>query len=248
MGFRNPVTTVSGLDTGGPGSRVRIIDTGSGGAVELISEHGTAILQAFSSMTGSAVSLVTAPTTDGNSSAVVLRDYDFDGPGVTVTSTGDIVLDAADGRAVKVSGDLDVWTGTRWKRAGLDPVSADRTVNINGFAIPRVSTLSPAGIGLTLPALPIGHVVVVELGTDFYAEDGAAQSLMGGMTALAFGATRIAGHGHSAVSSGVQLATCHTRQTWRIDVATPVSFASSYTTGDGTPRAVLRREDWTAWL
>lgn len=138
-------------------------------------------------------------------------------------------------------------TGSRWKRIGLDPVSADRVVNVDGLPITSNSTASPAGIGLALPALPIGHIVVVALSTDYYIEgSGSPQSLAADMAAG--GATRLQGHAHGDVSMSALYATVTTRQTWRIDQEAGVSFTSTYRTGLGSQRAVLKREDWTAWL
>jgi hypothetical protein len=260
MGFRNPVRTAQGIDTNEDpnGAGVRLYQETAGdpqrGVLELRAgapnfDRTTLELMVYLRDVGIMgdrevyrdETRLTAAGINGTGPILQLvTELDDFTAGVRRT----VELGSLD--LLDVAAPIAMHTGTRTKRIGLDPVSADRITGINGLPVNANSFAVPTGASFTLPALPVGHVVVLALNTDFYIDGAGTQSLRADINAVA-GATRTAGHGHSQVSAASLTDTVRTVQTWRIDQTGPVSFSTRYTTGLGSTRAVLLREDWTAW-
>lgn len=80
MGFRNPITTVAGVDTGAGVQRVRITDTGGsmgGGAVLLYpASDKPGVLEAASDDAGATASLSSPPNLAGRRASLILRGVD----------------------------------------------------------------------------------------------------------------------------------------------------------------------------
>lgn len=100
MGFRNPVTTATELDTGGTGPRVVITQDGDprmgGGVIELYpnSTNVPGLLQVSTDTFGPRVELSSPPNTEGRRSVLALTGTEgTDGEGVFLSSTGAIYLD-----------------------------------------------------------------------------------------------------------------------------------------------------------
>lgn len=165
----------------------------------------------------------------------------------TATARDSAITAPVTGQLAVVNGQPQLRRSSIWDPIALQPQSADRTTNIVGATVAAGGTLTPAGVGLTLPALPVGHIVVVFVSTEFSLDTTAGpQSLS--LDIVPTGAMKTQGHAGIAVSTSNLAATVHTRQTFTIQQATATTFGSTYACGTGTSRAVLAREDWTVIL
>jgi hypothetical protein len=165
----------------------------------------------------------------------------------TGTNRDSAITAPIQGQFAVVNGQPQLRRATIWDPFALQPQSADRTTNIVGATVSPAGSFTPTGVGLTLPALPVGHVVVIFLSTEFTLDTTAgAQSLS--VDIVPTGATKTQGHSGITVSTNNLASTVHTRQTFTIAQATATTFGSTYACGAGTSRAVLAREDWTVIL
>lgn len=111
MGFRNPINTVSEVDTGGSGSRVVITSSGGaigGGAVEVFPNAAAyqvpGALEAGADSFGPWTQLSSPPNGAGQRSLLVIRSDDHGTPqGVQLSSTGPIQLATAPGQPLKLN-------------------------------------------------------------------------------------------------------------------------------------------------
>lgn len=114
MGFRHPLTTSSGVDTGGAGQRVKITAVGGtqgGGAVELYpnTTNSPGLLEAGTEAEiGPVVRLLSPPNTLGARSSLELagtEDFLSD-EGVTLNSTGAVYLRPETGKTISAGGTM----------------------------------------------------------------------------------------------------------------------------------------------
>jgi hypothetical protein len=176
MAFRNPVTTVSGVDTGGNGARVVITETGGttgGGAVLLYPDANTDAgeLRATADMFGPTVVLESpraAPLGLGTepqpASSLQLRsmpagaDLSQPTPGVRLDSTARVVVNTPAGQTMWVNGQpiqpaRRAWTYPRPHTTTFQDFTAGGTMHI----IQTVSVEAPAGVYLAGMALMLQH-------------------------------------------------------------------------------------------
>lgn len=249
MGFRDPVTSATDVDTGRglADAGVRLfqdlsIPSVPRGVAEwrtgLMDRNATAELSGGGSggsnfaISGGATEGVNAPELDLNVEGAGIGGY------VPVAR----LLGAAGG--FLIDGPVVV----QGQQLGQPPVTNGRTANVVGLAVAAASSASPAGTGLTLPVLPADTRVTVYLAGQFYAEgSGVPQTCRAEITAT--NATRLAGNGEPALSMTSLVVAARCLAVYRITSGTvAATFGSTYTAGANSNRCILQREDWTVLL
>lgn len=263
MGFRVALTTATAVNTAsGSGAGVKITQQNSSG----ISGGVQGVISFNDGIAGDTPATITSTPGEPTGRSVAGGVFELSG-GAFSNGSGGVVAGpkfqanventgGTFGPVARVRGAplvVDQAVTAAGVQLGQGANGTTRTTGVVGLPVPAGGTASPAGAALTLPALPAGTIVVVDLATQFYCEGtGAPQTCKGELVLNSGSASRISGLAAPGLSMSSLIVTAHTIEVWQVTgpagSSSALAFGSSYTAGPGSPRAILQREDWTAWL